>query len=319
MLRTLLIYLSKAVWAQHLVTRWKFAWQAASRFVSGNTVQDAIDVVKELNKKGINATLDHLGENTETIAGAANATAEILGLLDAVDANKVRANVSIKLTQIGLALDEDLCARNLVQIISRAKQARIFIRVDMEDTPYTDKTIRLFRQVRQKGFDDVGLVLQSCLYRTEKDARDLLGERTRIRLVKGAYKEPPELAFRKKTDVDANYDLLSQVMIDSAIDAGSPAASKDGRFPPIPAIATHDPKRIQFAKDYAEKAGLQKGALEFQMLYGIRRDLQEQCAQQGYPVRVYVPYGLYWYPYFMRRLAERPANIWFFLSNLFRK
>jgi proline dehydrogenase len=173
--------------------------------------------------------------------------------------------------------------------------------------------------MRRKGFQNTGVVVQSYLYRTEKDTRDLLTERACIRLVKGAYKEPPELAFPKKADVDANFDLLTQIMIDHINATGSPILSADGRIPPIPAIGSHDPKRLEFARMYSEKVGLSKEAIEFQMLFGIRRDLQEQYAKQGYPVRIYVPYGTHWYPYYMRRLAERPANMWFFVSNFFRK
>jgi len=319
MLRSFLIYLSKADWAQRLVTRWKFAWRAASRFVAGEKIEDAIRTVRELNANGINATLDHLGEHTSTPDEARQATDDILEVINQISCCNVRSNVSIKLTQIGLALDEELCAKNLERILETAMQNKNYIRIDMEDTPYTDKTIRLYRQMRQKGYKNVGMVVQSYLFRTEADTRALLAEDTRFRLVKGAYKEPPELAYPKKADVDANFDLLSKIMIDAALAAKSPTLSADGRVPPIPAIGTHDPKRIEFARKYAGKVGLPKNAMEFQMLYGIRRDLQEQCAQDGYPVRIYVPYGTHWYPYFMRRLAERPANVWFFISNFFRK
>ena len=319
MLRSLLIYLSRAVWAQRLVTGWKFAWRAASRFVAGSTIRDAIVVVKELNAKGVNVTLDHLGENTTTRREAVLATEEILKLLDQIENAGVRANVSVKLTQFGLALDDDLCAKNLEQILARASQYNNFVRIDMEDTPYTEKTICIYRKVRAKCCQNTGVVIQSYLFRSEKDLHELLQNDTRVRLVKGAYKEPPERAYPKKADVDANFDLLAQMLIDSALAVDSPSSSADGRIPPIPAIATHDPKRIAFAKSYAAKVSLPKRDVEFQMLYGIRRDLQEQCTRDGYPVRIYVPYGTHWYPYFMRRLAERPANVWFFLSNFFRK
>ncbi len=318
MLRSFLIYLSKAAWAQNMVTSWKFAWRTASRFVAGTKIEDAIRAIRELNAKNINVTLDHLGENTSTPEEASEATSEILNTLDEIKRDGVRANVSIKLTQIGLALDEKLCAENLERILSRAKDYGNFIRVDMEDTPYTDKTLNLLSQMQKKGYQGVGIVLQSYLYRTEADARKLLEDKTPIRLVKGAYQEPADKAYPKKADVDANYDLLTKIMIDAALAASSPKISDNGLFPPIPAIATHDEKRIEFAKQYAAKVGLPKEALEFQMLYGIRRDLQDQLVKEGYPVRVYVPFGTHWYPYFMRRLAERPANIWFFISNVFR-
>jgi proline dehydrogenase len=319
MFRSILISLSKAVWAQKLVTRWKFAWRAASRFVAGNSVEEAVLVVKELNGKGINATLDHLGESTTTQDEALKAAEDILELLDEIEKAELRANVSVKLTQIGLDLNEELCSQNLERILTRADRNKNFVRIDMEDTPFTDRTIQLYKRMRSKGFKQTGLVIQSYLYRSECDIQELLVEGARIRLVKGAYKEPPELAFPKKTDVDSNFDLLTQRLIDAAFKSESPMLSTDGRIPPIPAIGTHDQRRIMFAKDYAARLGLKKESLEFQMLYGIRRDLQNQCVEEGYPVRVYIPYGTHWYPYFMRRLAERPANAWFFVSNFFRK
>jgi proline dehydrogenase len=318
MLRSFLIYLSQAGWAQRMVTGWSFAWKTASRFVAGESLQDAIRVVKELNERGIVTTLDHLGEHTSTPEEANQATQDVLAILDELSCCDVRSNVSIKLTQIGLALDESLCAENLERILSKAKKHQNFVRIDMEDTPYTDQTIDLYLHMREKGYENVGMVIQSYLYRSEDDLRKLLENGTRIRLVKGAYREPPEVAYPKKADVDANYDLLTKILIDSSLALGS-KLSKDGRFPAIPAVGTHDEKRIDFAKQYAAKVGLPKAGLEFQMLFGIRRDLQENLAAEGFPVRVYIPFGTHWYPYFMRRLAERPANIWFFISNFFRK
>lgn len=318
MLRSFLIYLSKALWAQTLVTHWGTAWRAASRFVAGTALEEAMRVVRELNAKGINATLDHLGEHTSSPEEAQQAADEIFTTLDALGAEQTaRSNVSIKLTQIGLGLDESLCAEHLERILARARQNKNFIRIDIEDTPYTDKTINLYYAMRAKGYDNVGMAVQSYLYRAEADTRRMLRDGARIRLVKGAYNEPPDKAFPRKADVDANFDLLAKILLDASLANGS-ALSADGRVPPIPAIATHDERRIAFAKSYAKKIGLPAAGLEFQMLYGIRRDLQEALAREGYPVRVYVPFGTHWYPYFMRRLAERPANIWFFLSNLFR-
>jgi len=321
MLRSFLIYLSKASWAQKLVTSWSFAWSWASRFVAGESVQDAIRVVRELNAKGINTTLDQLGEHTSTAEEANNAADAIVAVLNEIDKAGVKANVSIKLTQIGMGLDEETCHQNLVRILDQAKKSKTFVRVDMEDTPYTDITISLYHAMLERGFDTthLGLVMQAYLFRAEADTRALLEKGTRIRLVKGAYKEPAEKAYPKKADTDANYDLLTKIMIDAALNIENNTLSADGRIPPIPAIASQDDKRIEFAKKHAEKVGLPKNAIEFQMLYGIRRDLQEQLVKDGYPVRVYVPFGAQWYPYFMRRLAERPANIWFFVSNFFRK
>jgi proline dehydrogenase len=318
MLRSFLIHLSKAAWAQNLVTSWSFAWQTASRFVAGTKLADAMRVVHELNAKGITVTLDHLGEHTNTREEAQQATDDIFATLDALGADPAaRGNVSIKLTQIGLGLDESLCAQNLERILARTKQNNTFLRLDIEDTPYTDKTINLYYAMREKGYTNIGVAVQSYLYRAEADTRRLLLDKTHIRVVKGAYKEPPDKAFPNKSDVDANYDLLAKILIDASL-ANESKVSEDGRVPPIPAIATHDEKRIEFAKQYAEKVGLPKNGLEFQMLYGIRRDLQEQLSKDGYPVRVYVPFGTHWYPYFMRRLAERPANIWFIVKNIFK-
>ena len=318
MLRSFIIYLSKAAWAQNLVTNWGFAWRTASRFIAGTKLEEAMRVVREMNSKGINVTLDHLGEHTNTPEEAQQATDDIFATLDALGVDSdARGNVSIKLTQIGLGLDESICAQNLERILARARKNNTFVRVDIEDTPYTDKTINLYYAMREKGYENVGMAVQSYLFRSEADTRRMAQDGVRIRLVKGAYKEPPDKAFPKKADVDANYDLLAKILIDASI-AFNTQLSKNGRIPPIPAIASHDEKRIAFAKSYAEKAGLPKDGLEFQMLYGIRRDLQEKLAKEGYPVRVYVPFGTHWYPYFMRRLAERPANIWFFVSNFFK-
>lgn len=318
MLRSFLIYLSKAAWAQRIVSGWGLAWRVASRFVAGTRIEDAIRVIRELNAKGLNVTLDYLGEHTSTPQEAADSTAAIIGTLDAIKKAGLCANVSIKLTQIGLGLDESVCRQNLERILIRARDTSNFVRIDMEDTPYTDQTIGLCQLMRKNGFTNTGIALQSYLYRTEADARKLLEGATPIRLVKGAYQEPADKAFQKKADVDANYDLVTKITMDGALRASSPKRSSDGCFPPIPAIGTHDVNRITFAKRYAEKMSLPKNAFEFQMLYGIRRDLQEQLVQEGYAVRVYVPFGQHWYPYFMRRLAERPANLWFFLSNFFR-
>jgi proline dehydrogenase len=318
MLRSLLIYFSKAAWAQRLVTGTDFGWRTASRFIAGTTIEDAIPAMRELNAKGINITLDLLGEHTSKPEEASEATAEILNTLDAIKDTSVRANVSIKLTQIGLGLDESLCAQNLERILAHASETHNFIRIDMEDTPYTDKTLNLYLQMRKNGYENVGVVLQSYLYRSESDARRLLEAKSRIRLVKGAYNETADKAYPNKEDADANYDLLAKILIDAASAAEAPRISSDGRFPPLPAIGTHDEHRIEFARLYAFKVGLPKDALEFQMLYGIRRDLQDRLVRDGYCVRVYVPFGTHWYPYLMRRLAERPANSWFFLSNFFR-
>jgi proline dehydrogenase len=320
MLRSTFIYLSKADWARNIVMNWDFARRAASRFVAGETLEEAIGVVGILNQNGINATLDHLGEHTNSLEAADKATRAIFDIADAIHQSGVRANISIKLTQIGLAIDQEACAENLRQILSHAKGYGIFVRVDMEDSIWTEATLALFRQMRDEyQLTNSGVVIQAYLYRSEEDVKKLAQESVPVRLCKGAYKEPAEVAFPKKKDVDTNYDLLAAILIDGAVSCGKPQLSDDGCIPPLPAIASHDPERLDYARNYAEKAGLPKIAIEFQMLYGIRRDLQEQMVNEGYPVRVYVPYGTEWYPYFVRRLAERPANLWFFISNYFRR
>lgn len=291
----------------------------ASRFVAGETLASALRVASELNANGLNVTLDHLGEHTTTLTDAVQATEAILALLDTLRTQPMRANISMKLTQIGLALDEALCERYLERILESAQQSGTFVRLDMEDSPYVERTLRLYYRMRAAGFEQVGVVIQSYLYRAEADTRALLETGARIRLVKGAYREPAHLAYPRKADVNANFDRLAGLLLDAAQAAGAPTLSADGRVPPLPAFGTHDEQRIKFVCAYAHRLGLPKEALEFQMLYGIRRDLQEQLARQGYPVRVYVPYGTHWYPYLMRRLAERPANLWFFLSNFFRR
>ncbi len=320
MLRSFLIYLSKAAWARRMVTGWSFAWRAASRFVAGEKLEDAVRVVKELNEHGINASLDQLGEFTDTPDAARQATEGVLKIITALDQADVRANVSVKLTQIGVAIDENLCAENLARILTHARQHNAMVRLDMEDSPWVDTTLKIYRQMRyERGLDNVGLVIQAYLYRSQEDIQKLAEEGARVRLCKGAYKEPAQIAFPKKSDVDANYDRLAAMLLDASLAKGSITGSPDGKWPPIPGLATHDPARIAFAKAYAEKIGLPKPAMEFQMLYGIRRDLQEQLVAEGYPMRVYVPFGTEWYPYYVRRLAERPANLWFFISNFFRK
>jgi proline dehydrogenase len=319
MFRSFFIYLSKAVWARNIVTHWSFAWRMASRFISGVTLADGIQAIKQLNSKGINATLDHLGEHTDSKEKAHQATIDILEAFDAIEEARVRANVSIKLTQLGMGLGNDVCLENLILILDKAKNYNSFVRIDMEDSPVTQQTLDILHALCEQGYENVGIVIQAYLYRSEADIRKLLEDCIRIRLCKGAYKEPANIAFPKMRDVDANFDRCASLLINAAMTNGCPKISADGKVPPIPGVATHDPKRIDFAKEYAGKIGLPKDAMEFQMLNGIRRDLQEQLVKEGYFVRVYVPYGTEWYPYFMRRLAERPANLWFFISNFFHR
>ena len=317
MFRSFFIYLSKAAWARKIVTKWSFAWKLASRFIAGENLADGINTIKQLNSKGINATLDHLGEHTDSPEQARKATTDIILAFNAIEEAGVQSNISIKLTQIGLGISTDLCLENLGHILDKAKAYNSFVRIDMEDSPVTQRTLDILQILRQRGYDNVGVVIQAYLYRSEDDIRKLLEDCYKVRLCKGAYKEPTNIAYPKMQDVNASYDRCAVLLINGALSNDCPKISSDGKIPPIPSLATHDPKRIDFAKIYADKVGLPKDALEFQMLNGIRRDLQEQLVKEGYWVRVYVPYGTEWYPYFMRRLAERPANLWFFIYNFF--
>lgn len=319
MLRALLIFLSKASWAQKFITNWSFSWRLASRFISGETINDALRVIKELNSQNISATLDFLGENTTSVEDAQKCVEEILKIISEIDNNNLSSNVSVKLSQIGLGISEDVCRQNIKTILEKAREHRNFVRIDMEDSGICEKTINVYRWARENGFDNVGIAIQSYLYRSLEDIEVLGQYPTPVRLIKGAYKEPASVAFQKKDDVDRKFDEISERLIAQVIQAGVPVISEDGRFPPIPAVASHDEARIDYMKALVEKENLPYKAVEFQMLHGIRRDLQLQLSKEGYPVRVYVPYGTHWYPYFMRRLAERPANLWFFIGNFFKK
>jgi proline dehydrogenase len=316
MLRSFLIYLSHAVWARAFITHFGFARRTAMRFVAGETADDAIAAIRALNAKSINATVDLLGESVTNEVEAHKAVDGYVLMLDKIAASGVRANVSLKLTQLGLDIDTALCERNVRQVMEKARAIGTFVRIDMEGTPHTDRTLAVFRALR-RDFDNVGVVVQAYLYRTEKDVLALTAEGVRLRLCKGAYNELADKAYPHKADVDANFIKLMRLLLDRA-QSTSPL-SPDGRCPALPALATHDEAMIAATLAYAQENNIPREYFEFQMLYGIRRERQEQLAAQGYAVRVYVPYGTEWYPYFMRRLAERPANVWFFVSNLFRR
>ena len=319
MLKLVLIYLSQAQWARNLVQNWGFAKRTAARFVAGEELDDAVAAVRELRQRGICTTLDHLGENVTSPENAREAADEIIQIIDRLSRDGICSGISIKLSQIGLVVDPGLCEENLKRIMEKALQEKVYIRIDMEDSTLTQATLDLFRKVRDAGYAEfIGIVIQASLYRSEQDVKDLLANNSKIRLCKGAYKEPRDIAFPRKSDVDQNFDLLTSLMLDKSLELGS-RISDEGGIPPLAGIATHDQKRVEFACNYAEEIGLDKTGLEFQMLYGIRGDLQTALVQKGYPVRIYVPYGQEWYPYFVRRLAERPANLWFFLSNLIRR
>jgi proline dehydrogenase len=302
-----------------VVLNWGIARRAASRFVAGDDLSEAMRVVQDLNERGLYVTLDHLGENVTQEQEAKQAVKDYLDLVQAIAQNEVSAGISLKLTQLGLALDFNLCFRNMLRIAQQAADKNVFIRIDMEDSPTVDETLRIFRLLQGEGVRNVGLVFQAYLYRTMADMEEMLEAGCPIRLCKGAYNEAQDVAYPRKSDVDANFDRITAMLIKHAAEQGNGVAGEAAdRFPPQVAIATHDENRIEFARQYARHKGLPQETLEFQMLYGIRSELQLNLVAGGYPVRVYVPYGTEWYPYFMRRLAERPANVWFFLSNLFR-
>ncbi|MEK7786241.1 MAG: proline dehydrogenase family protein [Chloroflexota bacterium] len=309
MLRDLLLFLSHSKFARALITKFPVARAVSSRFVAGETIPDTVRVVGELKARGMMATADHLGENVSTEAEATRAADDCIRLLNEVSTDGIHSHVSIKLTQFGLDLGDEVAFANLRRVLERAKAANTFVRVDMEGTDYTDRTLALVRAAKDAGYDNAGTVIQSYLYRSEKDVAALIEDGIRVRLCKGAYKEPPDKAFPDKKDVDANYVKLSHMLL---------AAAKEN--PTLyPAIATHDENMVAAAKSFVNANQVPRTSFEFQMLYGIRRELQEALVAEGYNVRIYVPYGTEWYPYFMRRLAERPANLWFFVSNFFRR
>ncbi len=308
MMRTMLLRLSQNHAMQAAFSKYRFAQRAARRFIAGEHLDEAIAVVRELNSKNILATLDHLGENTTNEHEAIAAADEYLTILDTIAQTRVQSEVSLKLTQMGLDISQELCLQNMRRILERARAYKNFVCIDMESSAYTDRTLSLYETLRREGFDNVGPVIQSYLRRSERDVERLIEWGVRIRLCKGAYQEPPSIAFPNKRDVDANYLKLLERLF-------SPRAQEKGVYP---AIATHDEKIIRWAIDYVQQHKISKDRFEFQMLYGIRRDLQLKLAQEGYRVRVYVSYGTHWYPYFMRRLAERPANVLFLVKNLVR-
>ncbi len=303
MLRSLLLYLSERDGLKKLLTGNPVGRRLASRFIAGENLEDALRVIRQANAEGFTVTLDCLGESVHEAAAADAACRTYLDLLNRLAAEKLNSHASVKLTQLGLAIDEKLAQGNLARLAECAAEHRNFVRVDMEGSAFTDATLRVFFAVDAPR-DTVGIAVQSYLRRTEADVQELLKRGVRIRLVKGAYKEPPDIAFPRKSDVDASYKKLTETLLASGI---------------YHAIATHDERMIAAAKSFATSHGISPESFEFQFLYGIRRDLQRQLVQQGWRVRLYVPYGREWYAYFMRRLAERPANLLFLMRNLVRK
>lgn len=305
MLRAGLLWLSEQPQIFRFVRRNGLARRFASRYVAGETVDKAVAAARELNAARISASLDLLGESVTDPAEARQARDVYLDTLDRIRAAGVDSNVSVKLTQMGLDVDEALCIENIRAIIARAKEYRSFVRIDMEGSPYTETTLRLFQERFYPAFGNVvGVVLQSCLRRTTKDVEEMIALGARVRLCKGAYKERPDVAFPVKRDVDASYVACMERLLEW------------GHYP---GIATHDVKILDHAKAFARRLGIPPERFEFQMIYGVRRDLQHALRRAGYTVRVYVPFGDHWYPYLMRRLAERPANIAFLLGSIVRE
>jgi len=302
--RSALIYLSRQEGLKEFAARFSLFRKLTTRFIAGETIDEAIAAIREINARGCSASFDHLNESVDSAAETEAEVTEYLNVLARIDDTGIKSNVSIKLTQFGLEIDSELAYRNARRVVEDAKRRGNFARIDMEGSNVTQATLDIFNRLRAEfDLNDVGIVVQSYLYRTKDDVSALLKIPARIRLCKGAYDEPAEVAYPNKKDVDQNYVRVMQMLLSSGVYHG---------------IATHDPKMIDATVDFAQREGISKDAFEFQMLYGIRRDLQEQLARDGYGMRVYVPYGKHWYPYFMRRLAERPANIWFVVKNLWK-
>ncbi len=306
-LRDAFLAMSTNSLVQRFVVGFPLSRRVTRRFVAGEKLEEAIALVKKLNAQGLYVTFDVLGEAVKQESEARAAKDEYLRALDAIDASKVKSEVSVKLSQMGIDLSPELCLDNMRQIIRRARTIPTLVTIDMEDSQHTQATLNIFKTLREE-FDNVGTVIQSYLYRSEEDMKMLCAMEASVRLCKGAYKEPPAVAFPQKKDVDANYIKLAQIFL-------QPDGKANGAYL---ALATHDEKIINWAKQYTTGHTIDRKRFEFQMLYGIRNDLQRRLAAEGYTMRVYVPYGTHWYPYFMRRLAERPANVIFRLSNLFK-
>jgi proline dehydrogenase len=305
MLRNTLLYLSNQPKIFKFVRGNRLAKQFARRFVAGETIGEAIAAVRELNAKGITASLDLLGESVTNDAEARAARDEYLRILDRIRESKVDANVSVKLTAMGLDIDHELCVGIMQDILTRAQAYDTFVRIDMESSEYTDITLKLFEDRLYPTYKaNVGVVLQSYLYRTFADVEHMNSLRARVRICKGAYKEPVKVAYPDKKDVDANYIKCMREL------------TLRGNYP---GVATHDPAMINETKRWAREKGITPDRFEFQMLYGVRRDLQEALVREGWRVRCYVPFGTQWYPYLMRRLAERPANVAFITGNVIRE
>ena len=302
--RSALLYLSKQEGLKDFATKFSPFKKLTTRFVAGEDIDEAVDAIRAINATGASASFDHLNEGVARADETEEEVREYRQILARIDETGISSNVSIKLTQFGLEIDPELCYRNARAVVEEAARRGNFVRVDMEQSSVTQVTIDIFTRLRAEfDLNTVGIVLQSYLRRTAVDVEDLLKIPARIRLCKGAYNEPAEVAFPDKRDVDANYVAQMKVLLSSGVYHG---------------IATHDERMIEATVEHASREGIGKEAFEFQMLYGVRRDLQVQLARDGYRMRVYVPYGKHWYPYFMRRLAERPANVWFVMKNMMK-
>jgi len=305
MFRSTLLYLSNQPRVFRFVRHNKLAKKFASRFVAGETLPEALAAVKALNAKGITASLDLLGESVSNEKEARSAATDYIAILDSIRQQNLDANVSLKLTAMGLDISEELCVAIMHDILERARKYDTFVRLDMEGSGYTDRTLRMFEDRLYPTYrNNVGIVLQSYLYRTWSDVERAIELKCRVRLCKGAYKEPASVAYPEKKNVDQNYIKCVHELLDK------------GNYP---GIATHDPAIINEVKRYVAEKNIDRSRFEFQMLYGVRRDLQEQLVKEGYNMRVYVPFGTQWYPYLMRRLAERPANVAFITGNVVRE
>jgi proline dehydrogenase len=276
----------------------------ARRFIAGETVAEALDAARHIEQSGLAVTLDLLGESVSSTAEAAGATGAYLSMIDQMKQRGVGRNISIKLTQLGLGVDQATCFDNLRRVLDAAAAVDFFVRIDMENSPYTDRTLDTFETLWRMNYRNVGVVIQSCLRRSELDVRRVNALGARVRLVKGAYRELGDVALQRKSEVDAAYVAQMRLLL------------TDGAYP---AFGTHDPAMIDATKAFATERGIAKDKFEFQMLYGIRRDLQMLLSSEGYPFRVYVPFGTEWFPYFMRRLGERPANVGFVAGSIFKE
>jgi len=305
MLRKPLLYLSNQPRVFRFVRNTALAKKFASRFVAGETLPEALAAVKGLNRQGITASLDLLGESVTNDREARDARDAYLELLDQIHEQRLDANVSVKLTAMGLDISEELCISIMQDVLGRARELKTFVRLDMESSGYVDRTLKIFYDRLYPSYkENVGIVLQSYLFRTRNDVERALSAQCRVRLCKGAYKEPPSVAYPDKKDVDRNYVACMQLLLEK------------GNYP---GIATHDPAIIDATRAFAKERGIAPDRFEFQMLYGVRRDFQERLVKEGYRMRVYVPFGTQWYPYLMRRLAERPANVAFITGSVVRE